>query len=467
MIHVARVGFDPAGRSVIDSRVLDVDPEDGLNQASRVNSAIDVMQTASTDVADASAICVAVRPDGETAELNRGTGRRRRVRIVDENLAVVRYLSSTGLLASYESVLVIDCGDSGMTMFTTTPSAEDVTDVVRTAALSGRELDKRIAAAVADEHGWFKRPTDEQIAACRTAKEELFSTEERSSSGHVLVRADDVENAARPLISAAAYKVSQYVARGGPTPQLVIVVGGLANIPQIVAGLGEAAGAAVLAAPSPELAAALGAALTARETDSGLTKLATIGGRRNRDWLSTAPLIVVGAAVGVIAMSVYASGSLTSSESRFVPSGPSTPTVSEASILTTRTTAAGDFGPQGDATLAPDTRDGAGPGWATTQLNPTTPARTRTLVPTTLPTGSSSGSSESSSKPPTSGPSTSTTTSPSIPFVPSGIPLPPDLIPSGLIPSPSPAPRPQSAPGEGGQTQRAPRTPPPPVVPQR
>ncbi|GAB19753.1 hypothetical protein GOEFS_094_00520 [Gordonia effusa NBRC 100432] len=469
MIHVAKVGFDPAGRSVIDSRVLDVDPEDGLNQASRVNSAIDVMQAASADAADTPATCVAVRRSDESTELHRGTGRRRRVRVVDENLAVISYLSSTGLLGSYESVMVIDCGDSGMTMFTTSPRAEDATDVVRTGALSGQELDKRIAATVADEHGWLRRPTDEQVAACRTAKEELFSTEERPSVGHVRVRIDDVSNAAQPLIAAAAQEVSRYVGRGGAEPQLIIVVGGLANIPQVVEGLGEAAGIPAVAAPSPELAAAIGAALTAREADSGITKLTMIGGRRNRDWLSTAPLIVVGVSIGVIAMSIYASGSLTSSESPFVPSNPSPPVVSDASNLTTRTTAAGDFGPQGEATLTPDAPNtGAGPGWATTQLNPTTSVRTRTLVPTTLPTGpSSSSSGQSSSKPSTSGPSTSTTTSPSLPFVPPGVPLPPYLIPSGLFPSPSPAPRPQNAPADSDQPQYAPRTPPPAVVPQR
>lgn len=147
MIHVARLGVDASGRSIVDSRVLDVDAEDGLDQASRVNSAIDVIRTATTD-AHTPSICVAVRSGDESTDLHKGTGRRRRVRVVDEDVATVRYLANTGLLSTYDSVLVIDCGDSGMTLFRTSSESAEVVDVVRTADLSGRELDRRIAATV-------------------------------------------------------------------------------------------------------------------------------------------------------------------------------------------------------------------------------------------------------------------------------------------------------------------------------
>ncbi|NMO01021.1 hypothetical protein HH308_07310 [Gordonia sp. TBRC 11910] len=459
MIHVARLGIDSAGRSTVESRVLDVEPADGLNQASRVNSAIDVMRTATADTA-ASSICVAVRSDDEYTELHRGTGSRRRVRVVDENAATVRYLSDAGLLSSYDSVLVVDCGDSGMTLFTTT-SGEDVTDVVRVPDLSGQELDRRLATAIGPAHGWSKRPTDEQVAACRTAKEELFSVEARPASGQVQVTDADVELAAEPLIDAAAQQVSKYVRRRDARPQVVVVVGGLANIAHIVDGIGRAADVAAMAAPMPELAGALGAALIARETDSGITRLVTIGGRRNRDWLSTAPLVVAGAAIGVIAMSVYASGALTNHESPFIPATPSSPNISDASILTTRTPVDNDYG---EATLTPETTEtGTGPGgWATTRLDPTTPARTRTLVPTTLPPTTSTTPTKSPDA--SSSDSSTPSSAPRIPFVPSGIPLPPNLIPSGLIPSPSPAPQPQNAPA-GEQTTPAPKQTPRSVAP--
>lgn len=446
MTHVAHLRIDQSGRSSIDSRVLDVDLTDGLNQAGRVNTAIDVMQAASEDGDfNTARICVAVRRDGRRNELRRGAGQRRRVRVVDESTAIVRYLSGTGLLDAHESVLVIDCGDSGMTLSSTSPQTRAASDVVRSTALSGKELDRQIAHAAADTHGWARRPTATQIAACRTAKEELFSTESRVPAGHVQVTVEDVAQAVRPLVDAAAAEVSDYVAdrMNGREPQLAIVVGGLANIPDVVDGLAEGAGVPAVAAPTPELAAALGAAMMARDAESPQTRTVVMGGSGERQLLATAPAVLAGLAMGAIAISLYATGVASTPDAAVEsPTAPTSPAISDVSILTSR--AAPDEGdqPGGEATVTQTTPDGAAPGWATTRLDPTTAQRTRTLVPTTLPPGDT--------------PPTSTVTTTTLPFVPSGIPLPPNLIPSGLLPPRSTAPLPGHAPDRDSTRKRAP-----------
>lgn len=479
MTHVAHLRIDQSGRSSIDSRVLDVDPTDGLNPAGRVNTAIDVMQAASDDGDfDTTRICVAVRPGGRRNELRYGVGRRRRVRVVDESAAVVRYLSGTGLLDAHESVLVIDCGDTGMTMSATSPETREASDVVRSTALSGKELDRQIAHVAAENHGWARRPTATQIAACRTAKEELFSVENRVPAEHVRVTVDDVAQAVGPLLDAAAADVSAYIAErmNGRAPQLAIVVGGLANIPDIVDGLVRGAGIPAVAAPSPELAAALGAALMARDAESPQTRTVVMGGSGGRQMLATAPAVLTGLAIGAIAISLLATGASSNPDVSVEPSSTPHPAViSDVSILTSRT-APDDGDEPGEATVTQTTPDGAAPGWATTRLDPTTAQRTRTLVPTTLPPGATPPDVTSPDAP-----SSSVTTT--LPFGPSGIPLPPNLIPSGLLPPRSTAPMPERAPSSSTPSsstpqaranhRRAPnsavpqRTPPPPVVPQR
>ena len=49
MIHYVLLTRDDLGRSVVDSRVIDVDPTDGLDSAGRVNAGIDVMLSAARE----------------------------------------------------------------------------------------------------------------------------------------------------------------------------------------------------------------------------------------------------------------------------------------------------------------------------------------------------------------------------------------------------------------------------------
>lgn len=424
---------------MVDSRVLDVDSADGLNQGSRVNSAIDVMVTAQAgrDLAKAP-IAVAARLDEEHAPIRRGIGPRRRVRLVDENEATVAYLGETGLLSSSGATIVIDCGDSGMSVYQVCPQSHAINGLVRTDVLSGRQLDQRLAQAVAERDG-VRRPTAELTASCRIAKEDLFGVDARIGASAIKLTEADVVEAAEPLVADAVAFVKSYLRQHADAGQRAIVVGGLANIPIIVDRLGEAVGDGALSTTSPELVGALGAALLARENSSGITKLAVIGGQRNREWLTLAPVVVVGVAAGVIAMSVYASGTLTAPDEPSVPA-PSPSAVTDVLHLITRTTDPDTVEPPTQSVSNSD--NGAGPGWETTPLAPSTNGHTKTLIPTKLP-------GEASSKSSTQPPSTSeTTTRPSIPFMPSGIPLPSNLIPSGLIPTPSPAPRPENAPAQ-------------------
>ncbi|NED60862.1 hypothetical protein G3I15_08005, partial [Streptomyces sp. SID10244] len=102
------------------TRVIDVDRSDGLDVAGRVNAGIDLMLGAARD-ADlrVGPIGVAARTTKQRWELqSRGAGPRRQIHLVNDDEAVVAYLSATGQINRFESVVVVDCGDTGMSLYT-------------------------------------------------------------------------------------------------------------------------------------------------------------------------------------------------------------------------------------------------------------------------------------------------------------------------------------------------------------
>ena len=52
----------------------------------------------------------------------KGSGTRRQIRLFADDEAIAKYLSGTGEIDRYSSVLVVDCGDSGMSMYTVDPA---------------------------------------------------------------------------------------------------------------------------------------------------------------------------------------------------------------------------------------------------------------------------------------------------------------------------------------------------------
>ncbi|GAC69844.1 Hsp70 family protein [Gordonia soli] len=424
MIHYVLLTRDDSGRNVVDTRVIDVDRSDGLDTAGRVNAGIDLMLGAARDGGlSVGPIGVSSRTGPQRRELrSRGSGPRRQIHLVDEDAAIVEYLSSTGQIDRFGSVVVVDCGDTGMSVFTVDPATKRISDVQRSKVLSGQQLDRAIVRwlAVDETVGEGGLRTRQQrtalLSVCRTAKEELANagTGDAESilladgAGRVSLTAATVESAAAPMVAEARTLLEHYVgdarARGGRPPEAVVFVGGLANLP-IVGSMAGTSFGEVVRPESPELAAATGAAILARASAGLTTRLAFIGGRRPRQWLSAAPLAVVGAILAAALMTVYAVSSSLTGQSGPAPSpAPTSVATSEATaeqesssqpaVATTvapPTTELPDVQLPVPTTVAPaprtEQRWNDSPGWATTELPPSTPPTTdtKTLSPYPLP----------------------------------------------------------------------------------
>lgn len=429
MIHSVLLTTDEVGRSILDTRVFDVDPTDGLDTADRVNAGIDLMLTAARDAGRrVGPIGVAARPDalrrgfGSRGSGVRGSGPRRQITLVGDADAVVECLSATGEIDRFASVVVLDCGDTGMSMYTVDPRTRSVSHLERSRAISGRELDGLLAARVVaanagDDAARTRGFRSSLLSACRTAKEELsgaapsvsVSISGGDGSARASLTAQAVEEAAVELVADARGDVERYVRAAlsrVPAPEALVLVGGLANVPSVRTMVDDVAGSVfdgaldVVAPADPELVGAIGAAIAARQTAHG--RLAFIGGRRTRGWFSAAPLAVVGAIIAAAMMTFYAvSSSLTgnqapaptptsSSQRSVADTSTTTSTTSTTTVQTTDPVPPSQVPQDGPAFVNTpervEPRWNDDPGWATTELPNTPPSTTtRTLVPYPVP----------------------------------------------------------------------------------
>ncbi|MYR06218.1 Hsp70 family protein [Gordonia sp. SID5947] len=488
MIHYVLLTRDDVGRSVVDTRVIDVDRSDGLDVAGRVNAGIDLMLGAARDAnLRVGPIGVAARTTKQRWELqSRGAGPRRQIHLVNDDEAVVAYLSATGQITRFESVVVVDCGDTGMSLYTVEPATSRISATERSRALTGRRLDRSIVEqlvtdeSVAESMGARTRRRA-LLSACRTAKEEFSAPTPSAEAGsilladgggHVTLTQDTIDAAIAPMIDEARGVLARYLSDGadrGPRPQAVVLVGGIANLPAVRAMVDRDQTLEVIVPEAPELAASVGAAILARAktTVESPSRLAFIGGKRNREWLSATPLAVVGAIIAAAMMTVFAVSSSLTGQNEPAPSStaaPETSSTTSSAVTTSRapqqpipTTTAAVVPPPVvqipteeqvvPRTRRPEPRWNESPGWATTELPPTTQqpdqpsTTTRTLLPYPLP---------------------------SLPWPTGTRPtptIPPDLLPPGFAPQttqPTPAP-PQQAPAttspRGAQRQMTPSAP--------
>jgi len=456
MIHYVLLTRDDLGRSVVDSRVIDVDPTDGLDDAGRVNAGLDVMLSASREAGTrVGAIGVAARTATQRRRIrSRGSGPRRQIRLVAEDAAVAAYLCDTGEIDRFTRPVVVDCGDTGMSIYTVDPSDGRVGFVERSSAISGRGLDRAIADKLTADNPSLAesartRPgRSELLSACRTAKEEISYGRSGSDdpagssvtlpggSGRVTLTESHVAEAIAPMVTRAREVFARYVAEieaRGIAPDAVVFVGGLANLPA-VRDIARGHDLDAVCPASPELVAATGAALLTHQRHSATTGLAFIGGGRQREWLSATPLAVAGAILAATLFTIYAvSSSFADRQGTEAPPSignvPAVATTGEqesSAEVSSQEPPAPSVGPSVPLTLAPTTEApqqipqtewGGQPGWATTELPPTAPSTsttTRTLLPFPLP---------------------------GLPFPPgTTAPIPPELLPSELRPTTAPAP---------------------------
>lgn len=409
MIHCVLLTTDESGRTHAVNRVIDVDPADGLTRAGRVNSGIDLMLGQAREAnGRVGTIGVAYRTDEQAKEIaSRGTGAKRQIHLVAETEAVTHQLISSGEISRFESVVVVDLGDTGMTLYTVDPKSRRVTGHRRSTVLSGDAVDALLANEITRSDRLRGRRKSSVISACRTAKEELSvrdSTALRTGNPAlpIMLTRSTLERLVRPMATAAADEVTWYVSDNRST-EAVVLVGGLANVPMIRDLLVDRTGLEPVLPQAPESVAAIGAA-TLAAVGRGGSDLVFIGGRRSRDWLTAAPLAVFGALLAGALMTVYAVGSSLAGNPSTAP-----PSVSaEADRGTTSTTTDTGGQPHGSTTSvpqqisityvpAPPATDSVGnsgggdqdPGWATTELpsptGPSDPPTTSTLNPSLWP----------------------------------------------------------------------------------
>ncbi|WP_262365508.1 Hsp70 family protein [Gordonia sp. OPL2] len=426
MIHYVLLTRDDVGRSIVDTRVIDVDRSDGLDVAGRVNAGIDlVLGTARDSNVRVGPIGVAARTAKQRRELqSRGAGPRRQIHLVHDDEAVVAYLSATGQINRFSSVVIVDCGDTGMSLYTVEPSTSRISDPERSRALTGRKLDRAIVAQLVSDDS----PQDPigarvrrgaLLSACRTAKEEISAPPTSAGTGSILVAdggghmtltAETIDAAAGPMIDEARDVLARYLADladRGNRPEAVVLVGGIANLSAVRRMVTRDHGVEIVVPDAPELAASIGAAILARAQTVAETtsRLAFIGGRRNREWLSATPLAVVGAILAAAMMTIYAVSSSLTGQNGPAPSPSSqttaAPTTTTEAVTSQQSRVVTTQEPQPQIPQTPEQapvatpqrtepRWGDAPGWATTELPPTTQpgtpsTTTRTLSPYPLP----------------------------------------------------------------------------------
>ncbi|GAC48650.1 hypothetical protein GOACH_06_01470 [Gordonia aichiensis NBRC 108223] len=445
MIHFVLLTRDDSGRELVESRVIDVDTSDGHDTPGRVNAGIDLMLDAARD-ADRRVGPIGVAAGGDLERDlvgSTGSGPRRQIHLVSVEQAVAAYLIDAGVIGRYRSVVVVDCGDTGMTLYTVDPASGAVSDITRSRALSGRALDDAIVRVVGGESGAARGPLTTKISrsalrsAVRTAKEEPSDDDSVDAAGRFRIDDATLATALRPFLADARDELSRYLAQHPACA--VVLVGGLANLPTIADMVpdedDENGPLEVVVPANPEQAAAVGAALLSSERASASSRLAFMGGGRRRGALSPMPVAVAAVVIAAAMFTVYAVGSTLTSNSTHIPSPSSARVASlstesdETDRVPSQTTQSQAQHTSTSAQAARTTREDDGPGWATIQLPPTTPSPT-TLTLSARP-----------STPTTTPPQSGQTSRPRLPLPP-GITIPPSLLPPEfLAPSGTPGTR--------------------------
>ncbi|NDK91970.1 molecular chaperone [Gordonia desulfuricans] len=461
MIHYVLLTSDESGRHGVESRVIDVDPSDGLDPVGRVNAGIDlVLDAVRTADVRVGPIGVSARTATQRRRLgSTGSGTRRQIHLVSDAEAVAAFLTGTGQIERFGSVLVADCGDTGMSLYTVEPTSGRIAADARTDVLSGRALDEALAdrvAARSDLDGTqTRRGRASLVGACRTAKEETSGPDTVGITPAGIptgVRLTDemVEQAARPMVEQARTVIAEHLeglrTAAGPAPEALVLVGGLANLP-VLAELGEGTGLELIRPDTPELVAATGAALLARRSGAG--RVTFIGGRRRSGWMPLAPVAaVIGFCCALLVTAVAVGATLTSDSG---DADPSTTTVESerwvgtvepdwtTTAHTTRMSSV-DSPTATHNTVTTYPPNGWTPGWATTELPlPTAGTSTWTLGPSSAPTTTETSVPDMPTRP--TRPTWSTWT------IPPNL-IPPELIPSLGVPTTAPGDVAEPAPGQ-------------------
>lgn len=266
----------PNGEQTTEYRVISADDEANTDLGDLVASSIELMTTQlpSEDV-QPDGIAVAYRTEEQIQSIRSAVGTRRRdLQLVPESAAALTYLRSTGEVAQFSTIGLVDLGTSGLTVTVLDQIDGTVLESQRTTDISGSAIDEIVYRHLASEHYAGERGVrasrTQLIARSRAAKEHL-STNDAVTIDHIAGRPleltrVDFDLLIADLVRDAAVFADSVFARAPRRPEMVAVIGGGANITCLRTGLLDGLAIPILTLDEPEAVIAKGAALLADST---------------------------------------------------------------------------------------------------------------------------------------------------------------------------------------------------------
>ncbi|MEU2032090.1 Hsp70 family protein [Nocardia amamiensis] len=192
----------------------------------------------------------------------------RRLTIVEEPLAQLRYLRFTGQLPDSGSVILYDLGSSGLTITHADCRTDTILSSRRSTVLGGDGYDALLRWRLARDGVLTDKPTSrrhrEELSDARVVTAIDTGTGDRA----VLTRSDLTELFSAGIHHSASF-VRQIIEETGVRPEAMVLLGGCTRSPSIRAELAELVDLPIIYDPEPDLVSARGAVLLAADRRGG------------------------------------------------------------------------------------------------------------------------------------------------------------------------------------------------------
>lgn len=335
------------GREIFDYRTLTVD---GLRsdpaELVTTSLALATDHLLRDGAADRPRVGVAHRPSSRTrpllAALRRHDASLSADNLVTDTDAALCWLRHTGEVARFGHILLVDVGASGTSVSVVDQVDGTVRASTRTDAMSGRVVERALAATVES-----RLPTvhvlDRALVAARltTAKENLSSSESSSvdlpgGETVTVTRADLDDALAAPLLAfraAITDLVETAIVLHGESaqPDAAAVIGGGAFVPAVVDAVADTVDVPLVTTTEPDAAVAKGAALLARTLAHPARSAAP-----SASGVRTAGAVAVACAVLAVVLA-YGVQALTPIDGPTVTTSAATGTADEPAVTTSTT----------------------------------------------------------------------------------------------------------------------------------
>lgn len=311
VVCAALVTVDTDGTRTVEYRTVSADRQANTDIGDLVTSAIELMASLVPDHRSPDTIAVTYRTDEHAAGIRAALAHTTRdVRLVPESAAASAYLATTGLVDRYDTVGLVDLGASGMSVAVIDRVAGTVLTQGRSDDVSGDELTALVKKLVQEMTRDSLRDDlrDHRgigSARYRSIKEQLSRHDEvrieRYSGIPLTVGRDAFDAAATPIVDTAVRFVRTVFDDSVHRPQVIVSIGGGAQVPLFATTLAEAFDAPIVQLPEPDAVLAVGAATVAASavgTDYPLVAATrTTTGRMSRYSGAIAAAVVAGGLV--------------------------------------------------------------------------------------------------------------------------------------------------------------------------